>query len=197
MGVAENDITTSGVFCLPPRLSFSYITYPSIPKMGCHSAYVFHWFYDTFNSFRSKGLLKRFYMTKASDVMRSNLVAARGGTTVREVISRLLIGNFNGLPVIDANLKVIGIVTAVDVLRAVRQGRNLDTTSASEIMTRNPVVVKHDTDLNEIIDIILQKAIILVPVIDEERRLIGVVGRLDILQHNIIEKFITIGGRKV
>jgi CBS domain-containing protein len=134
-------------------------------------------------------------MAKASDVMRSNLVAARGGTTVREVISRLLIGNFNGLPVIDGNLKVIGIVTAVDVLRAIRQGRNLDATNASEIMTRNPVVVKHDTELNEIIDIILQKAIILVPVIDEERRLIGVVGRLDILQHNIIEKFITIGDR--
>jgi CBS domain-containing protein len=49
-------------------------------------------------------------MTKASDVMRSNLVAARGGTTVREVISRLLIGNFNGLPVIDGNLKVIGTI---------------------------------------------------------------------------------------
>jgi CBS-domain-containing membrane protein len=36
-----------------------------------------------------------------------------------------------------------------------------------------------------------------VPVIDEERRLIGVVGRLDILQRDIIEKFITIGDRKV
>jgi predicted transcriptional regulator len=60
-------------------------------------------------------------------------------------------------------------------------------------MTRNPVVVKQDTEINEIIDIILQKAIILVPVVDADRKLIGVVGRLDILQQNLNEKFVTIG----
>jgi CBS domain-containing protein len=45
----------------------------------------------------------------------------------------------------------------------IRQGKNLDSLRAIDIMTRNPVVVKQDTDVNEIIDIILQKAIILVP----------------------------------
>ena len=63
-------------------------------------------------------------------------------------------------------------------------------------MTRNPVVVKQDTEVNEIIDIILQKAIILVPVVDDEHKLIGLVGRLDILQQNLSEKFVTIGVRR-
>ncbi len=99
-----------------------------------------------------------------------------------EIGTKLLIGNFNGLPVIDSNIKVTGIVTAVDILRAIRQGKNLDSIRAIDIMTRNPVVVKQDTEINEIIDIILQKAIILVPVINDEHKLIGVVGRLDILR---------------
>ena len=99
----------------------------------------------------------------------------------------LLVGDFNGLPVIDINAKVIGIVTAVDILRAIRQGKNLGSVRAIDIMTRNPVVVKQDTEVSEIIDIILQKAIILVPVVDEEHKLIGLVGRLDILQHNLNE----------
>ena len=43
------------------------------------------------------------------------------------------------------------------------------------------------------IDIILQKHIILVPVINDQHRLVGVVSRLDILQ-NLSEKFVTIGG---
>ncbi|PWU81225.1 MAG: hypothetical protein DLM72_08195 [Candidatus Nitrosopolaris wilkensis] len=47
-------------------------------------------------------------------------------------------------------------------------------------MTRNPVVVKQGTEIDEIIDINLQKAIILIPVVDDDRKLIGVVGRLDI-----------------
>ena len=130
---------------------------------------------------------------KAFDVMTTSLVAARAGTTAREVGTKLLIGNFNGLPVIDSSIEVIGIVTAVDILRAIRQGKNLDSILAIDIMTRNPVVVKQDTEINEIIDIILQKAIMLVPVINDERRLVGVVGRVDILRQNLNEKFVTIG----
>jgi len=61
-------------------------------------------------------------------------------------------------------------------------------------MTRNPVVVKQDTEINEVIELILQKHIILVPVINDEQRLVGVVSRLDILQQNLSEKFVTIGG---
>src|SRR5215471_11979268 len=118
---------------------------------------------------------------KVFNVMTSNLVAAREGSTTREIGTKLLIGNFNGLPIIDSNIKVIGIVTAVDILRAIRQGKNLDSIRAIDIMTRNPVVVKQDTEINEVIDIILQKAIILVPVINDE------------LRQNLIEKFLTIG----
>src|SRR5215831_5380823 len=112
---------------------------------------------------------------KAVNVMTSNLVAAREGSTAREIGTKLLIGNFNGLPVIDSSIKVIGIVTAVDILRAI------------DIMTRNPVVIKQDTDINEVVDIILQKHIILVPVINDQQRLVGVVCRLDILRQNINE----------
>jgi CBS domain-containing protein len=48
---------------------------------------------------------------KAVNVMTSNLVAAREGSTAREIGTKLLIGNFNGLPVINSSIKVIGIVT--------------------------------------------------------------------------------------
>jgi len=74
-----------------------------------------------------------------------------------------------------------------------RQGKNLGSVRAIDIMTRNPVVVKQETEVSEIIDIILQKAIILVPVVDDEHKLIGLVSRLDILQQNLNEKFVTIG----
>jgi CBS domain-containing protein len=75
-----------------------------------------------------------------------------------------------------------------------RQGKNLDSVRAIDIMTQNPVVVKQDTEIDEVIDIILQKHIILVPVINDEQKLVGVVSRLDILRQNINQKFVTIGG---
>jgi CBS domain-containing protein len=131
---------------------------------------------------------------KTFNVMTTNLVAARESSTAREIGTKLLIGNFNGLPVINSSIKVIGIVTAVDLLRAIRQNKNLDSLRAIDIMTRNPVVVKQDTEIDEVIDIILQKHIILVPVINDEQRLVGVVSRLDLLRQNLNEKFLTIGG---
>jgi CBS domain-containing protein len=70
---------------------------------------------------------------KAFNVMTSTLVAAREGSTAREIGTKLLIGNFNGLPVINSSIKVIGIVTAVDILRAIRQGKNLDSIRAIDI----------------------------------------------------------------
>ena len=127
--------------------------------------------------------------------MTTNVVAARESTTATEVSTRLLIGEFNGVPVIDNNIRVIGIVTAADILRAIRQGKNLDSLRTTDIMTRNPIVVMQDTELEEIIDIMIQRVIVLVPVVDDDKKLIGVVARLDILREKLNEKFVAIGER--
>jgi CBS domain-containing protein len=125
--------------------------------------------------------------------MTRNIVAAHVSTTAREIGTRLIIGNFNGLPVVDNNTKLIGIVTAIDIFQAIRQGKDLDSVRAIDIMTRNPVTVKQNTDINEVIDIILQTHIILVPVIDDKHKLIGLVGRPDLLKQNLNQKFVTLG----
>ena len=135
-------------------------------------------------------------MTKAADIMTKNIVAARVSTTAREIGTKLLIGNFNGLPVVDNNIKLIGIVTAIDIFQAIRQGKNLDSIRAIDIMTKNPIAVKQNTDINEVIDILLQRHIILVPVVDDKHKLIGLVGRPDILKQNLNQKFVTITERR-
>ena len=63
---------------------------------------------------------------KASDVMSVQVVAAKDNVTVIEVATRLVLGAFNGLPIIDNNGTVIEIVIAIDVLRAIRDGKNLE-----------------------------------------------------------------------
>ena len=69
---------------------------------------------------------------------------------------------------------------------------------AKDIMTPNPSVVKKDTPIEDIIDIMIQKEIVLVPVVenDNNNKLIGVVARLDILREKLNEGFITIGKRE-
>ena len=136
----------------------------------------------------------------ALDLMSVNVVAAKQNLAASEISARLLLGEFNGVPVIDDNQKVIGIVTAIDILKAVREGKNLSNTTAREIMTPNPSVVKKDTSIEEIMDIMIEKEIVLVPVVEEEEddngKLIGVVARLDILRQKLNEGFVTIGERR-
>ncbi|MGC2570557.1 MAG: CBS domain-containing protein, partial [Candidatus Nitrosopolaris sp.] len=50
------------------------------------------------------------------DIMTKNIVAARASTTAREIGTKLLIGNFNGIPVVDNNIKLVGVDDNLNML---------------------------------------------------------------------------------
>ena len=135
---------------------------------------------------------------KAFDLMSQQVIVAKENTNAEQISSRLLAGEFNGVPVVDDNGAVIGIVTALDILRAIQDGKKLNTMLARDIMTPNPSTIKRDTPLEEIIRIIVEKEIVLVPVVEDNNnnKLIGVVARLDILREKLNDGFLTIGKRE-
>ena len=134
---------------------------------------------------------------KAFDLMSQQVIVAKENTNAEQISSRLLAGEFNGVPVVDDNGAVVGIVTALDILKALQGGKKLNTMLARDIMTSKPSVVKKDTPIEEIIRIVVEKEIVLVPVVeDNNNKLIGVVARLDILREKLNEGFITIGKRE-
>ncbi len=130
--------------------------------------------------------------------MSPQVVVAKENTNAEQISSRLLAGEFNGVPIVDDNGTVVGIVTALDIIKALQGGKKLNTMLARDIMTTNPSVVKKDTPIEEIIRIVVEKEIVLVPVVEDNNnnKLIGVVARLDILREKLNEGFITIGKRE-
>ena len=135
----------------------------------------------------------------ANDLMSPQVVVAKENTNAEQISSRLIAGEFNGVPVVDDNGSVVGVVTALDILKAIQGGnRKLNTMVARDIMTPNPSVVKRDTSIDEIISIMVQKEIVLVPVVEDDnnKKLVGVVARLDILRERLNEGFVTIGKRE-
>lgn len=135
---------------------------------------------------------------KAFDLMSQQVVVARENTNAEQISARLLAGEFNGMPVVDDNGAVIGIVTAIDILKAIQGGKKLNAMLARDIMTPNPSTIKRDTPLEEIIRILVEKEIVLVPVVEanNSNKLIGVVARLDILREKLNDGFITIEKRE-
>jgi CBS domain-containing protein len=132
--------------------------------------------------------------------MSPQVIVARENTNAEAISARLLSGEFNGVPVVDGRGAVIGMVTAIDIIKAIRKNGNkkLSTIIAKDIMTPNPSVVKKDTSLENIIDIMIQKEIVLVPVVENDNnnnKLVGVVARLDIIREKLNEEFIVIEKR--
>lgn len=135
---------------------------------------------------------------KAFDLMSTDLEAARENATITEIGTRLILRSINGLPIIEENGKVIGILTIIDILRAIKEDRDLDALKAKDLMTSNPKTVNQQTDMIEIIKLMDSEGIEMVPVVDEDNddRLIGVVSRKDILEEKFNERFVTLGMKK-
>jgi CBS domain-containing protein len=132
--------------------------------------------------------------------MTPQVVVAKENTNAEKISFRLVAGDINGMPIVDDNGSIVGIVTALDILKASQGGnKELNTMIARDIMTPNPSVIKPDTPIDEVINIIVQKEIILVPVVEDydSKKLVGVVARIDILREILREKldegFIQIG----
>jgi CBS domain-containing protein len=132
---------------------------------------------------------------KASDLMSVDIIAATENVSAIEIATRIVLGAINGMPVISKDDgKLLGVVTTIDILRAIRSGGDLTTIIAREIMSPGPFSVKEDTDVNEIIDLMDKNGIIMLPVVENDGgRLVGVCSRSDVLKEILNERFVTIG----
>lgn len=134
---------------------------------------------------------------KAVDLMSVDIIAATENVSAIEIATRIVLGAINGMPIISKDDgKLLGVVTTIDLLRTIRTGGDLTTIIAKEIMSPGPFSVKEDTDVSEIIDIMDKNGIMMLPVVQNDGRLIGVCSRSDVLKQILNERFVTIGMKR-
>jgi CBS domain-containing protein len=136
---------------------------------------------------------KEFLIMKARDVMNKRVTAATPRAIGRDLALQLLSGMYSGLPVVDEQRKVLGVVTEFDLLRSVQEGKDLQTVKAEEIMGKPPVCVEEDDAIDAVIAKMTEHNIIRVPVV-REGKLVGVIARADILSRMIEPEFVSIFG---
>jgi len=129
---------------------------------------------------------------KARDIMNQPVVAGARNTTVRDVAIQMLMGGYSGMPITEPDGTIIGIVTELDILRAIRGGLPLETTTSDAIMTREVISVEADSSLDEVLEILDTRKIVRVPV-TEDGKLVGVISRPDVLRAFLEPKFWTFG----
>ena len=103
-------------------------------------------------------------------------------STKADVLASQMIEGFGGVPIVDDDRRLVGIVTEFDLLAALDRGLLLSELTAQQIMTGVPISVRKDMDAQRLIHLLKTNHLIRVPVVDQEDRLIGVVARRDILR---------------
>ena len=131
---------------------------------------------------------------KALDLMSVDIIAATENVSAIEVATRIVLSAINGMPVISKDDgRLLGVVTTIDILRAIRGGGDLTKIMAKELMSSEPLSVREDTDVTEIIDLMDKNGIMMLPVVENDGRLIGVCSRSDVSKEILNERFVTIG----
>ncbi len=107
----------------------------------------------------------------AIDIMNRPVLAAAKSTSARDLAIQMLMGGFSGIPITDRDGTVVGLVSELDIIRALRAGKPLDTITAAEIMTAEVITVNVDATVEEIMEIMDTKQIVRVPVLEDGKLL--------------------------
>ena len=143
----------------------------------------------------------------AKEIMNKKVITIKKGASINE-LSELLVNNkISGVPVLDENGNLAGIVSEGDIivqnsdLHFPRYFKLLDAiiyleslnkfkrslqkhlaTKVEDIMTVKVKTAHEDTPINEIADIMLDSRVNRLPVMDKNNKLIGIITRADIVK---------------
>ena len=137
----------------------------------------------------------------AKDLMSAKLITVAPETSVEE-ISKILVDNrISGVPVLNEENKVVGVVSGSDiifselhkephlveklgdiVLSQTDRGIGRTGNTAAQIMTSPPITAHEGTTLAELIRIVTEKKIKRIIIVDKEGYPLGIVSRIDIIR---------------
>lgn len=144
-------------------------------------------------------------MLKAKDIMTKDVITVKPGATVEDLARLLMEHKISGVPVVDDEKKIVGIVTENDLIRknkrlhiptvvrlfdayillgsgkAEEEIKKMAATTVDEICTRKVVSITEETSVEEIATIMAEQHIHLLPVLSDNT-VVGIVGKADMVR---------------
>ena len=112
----------------------------------------------------------------ARDIMTRKVCTIQPEASAQEAAQLLDQMRISGLPVVDEDGKIIGIITEADIISKVdREGLRV-----ADIMSHEVIFVDEETSVGEIATLLTDRKIKRVPVVNDGK-LVGIVSRADIV----------------
>lgn len=133
-------------------------------------------------------------MLQVTEVMSRPVVTVLTSASLRAAGVPLAADDYAGVPVVDEQGHLCGMLTTGDLLRAHETGMQ----TAGAAMTAPPVTASPTTDLDTVGQLLLTRGVRSIPVVDEENNVIGIVSRGDILRLSLTsDDAIAVGVQKL
>lgn len=137
---------------------------------------------------------------KVRDIMRQDVITVRPETPLKEVARILIEHRISGLPVVDAEGRVLGVVSEGDLIVKEREterprllgallgGRHLrvelakvEARTAGDAMTSPPITIEPGAPVRAAAALMIERQVNRLPVV-EDGRLVGIVTRADVVR---------------
>jgi CBS domain-containing protein len=144
---------------------------------------------------------------KVSDIMTKDVITVKRETSVNEVAKVMGARDISGVPVVDDEQHVVGIITELDLIvrntrlelphfievldwgriplerpgHAKERLQHMLGTQAADIMTEKVETIGPEAAVEDLAELMVKRRFNPVPVVDTENKLIGIVSRADLV----------------
>jgi len=145
-------------------------------------------------------------MLNASDIMTTSVITVKKETNLKDLARLLYRNHINGVPVVDDDGLLIGIICESDLIRKdkklhiptvvaifdwvlylespkkiEKEIQRINATTVEDLYIKEVVTVNEKTPVDEIATIMEEKKVYTIPVMDGDR-LVGIVGQADLIR---------------
>ena len=145
-------------------------------------------------------------MPAAKDIMTLNVITVTRDQPIKELSELFVTYKVNGVPVVDDDGGLIGVVTQGDLIEQQKnlhiptvialfdavlfiesakkfeeEAKKLTGKTVNDIYHQNPVTVTPNTEVNEVATLMAEKDVHTIPVVDGGK-LVGIIGKIDVIK---------------
>lgn len=141
-----------------------------------------------FGLYHPAGSLGKKLLIKVSDIMVTGAENAlvQEDLTLKSAIIEMGKKGLGITTVIDCAQNIVGVITDGDLRRQLEKGVDVYNLKVNEIMSSNPIIIKHDSMAVEALQILKEKNISSAPVVDDQQNVVGTVTLQAILNKGIV-----------
>ncbi len=123
-------------------------------------------------------------MVDARNLMITKLITVQQDASIDDAIQLLVANKISGLPVVDEQQALVGVLTQKDVLRLLTEhvSGEIGNVKVRDLMTSEVVSFSPDDSLIAICDTLLNKNFRRLPLV-ENGKLVGLIGRGDLIRY--------------